>query len=94
MGLEVSVNMKDKIVIITGANSGIGKAATIKFASEGYTVIMACRNLEKSKKVQQGIIELTENNHVYLLELDISSFKSIEDFCVEFKKHYEKKLIY
>lgn len=84
------VNMKDKIVIITGANSGIGKAATIKFAREGYKVIMACRNLEKSKKVQQEIMELTENNHIDLLELDISSFKSIQCFCSEFKNQYQK----
>ena len=28
--------MKDKIVIITGANSGIGKAAALKFATEEY----------------------------------------------------------
>jgi len=44
--------MKAKIVIITGANSGIGKAATLKFATEGYHVIMACRNLQISRPVQ------------------------------------------
>ena len=43
--------MGEKIVIITGANSGIGKAATLKFATEGYRVIMACRNVEISKAV-------------------------------------------
>ena len=82
--------MNDKIVIITGANSGIGRAAAIRFAEEGYKVIMACRNLEKSKKVQQEINELTKSNCVDLLKLDVSSFKSIEDFCAEFKKRYKK----
>lgn len=43
--------MKDKIVTITGANSGIGKAAALKFATEGYCVIMACRNMEVSTSV-------------------------------------------
>ncbi len=37
-----------KSVIINGANSGIGKAAAIKFAAEGFHVILACRNFEKS----------------------------------------------
>ena len=50
-----ALGMEDKIVIITGANSGIGKAATLKFATEGYHVIMACRNLKISKVVQNEI---------------------------------------
>ncbi len=82
--------MNGKIVIVTGANSGIGRAAAIRFAEEGYKVIMACRCLEKSKKVQQEIIELTKNKDIDLLKLDISSFKSIEDFCSEFKGKYKR----
>lgn len=82
--------MHDKIVIITGANSGIGRAAAIRFAEEGYKVIMACRNLEKSKKVQQEIIKQTKNKSVDLLKLDVSSFRSIKGFSSEFKERYQK----
>jgi len=84
------VRMKDKIVVITGANSGIGKAAAIKFASEGYTVIMACRNLERSKSAQQEIIEATKNPHIDLQQLDISSFQSIHQFSTVLKGKYPK----
>lgn len=80
----------EKIVLITGANSGIGRAAAIKFAQEGYTVIMGCRNLGKSKKVQDEIISLTNNDKVDLLELDISSFESIKKFCANFQRKYSK----
>ncbi|MGI6550412.1 MAG: SDR family NAD(P)-dependent oxidoreductase [Syntrophomonadales bacterium] len=82
--------MLGKTVIITGANSGIGKAAAIRFAREGYQVIIACRNLEKSKKAQQEIINLTDNRRVDLLRLDVSSFESIKYFCSEFKKGYQR----
>ncbi len=82
--------MNDKIVIITGANSGIGRAAAIKFGREGYKVVMACRNIEKSRKVQQELIKLTKNKEIDLLELDVASFKSIQDFCFEFKKRYKR----
>ena len=82
--------MLGKTVIITGANSGIGKAAAIRFAREGYQVIIACRNLEKSKKAQQEIINLTDNRRVDLLRLDVSFFESIKYFCSEFKKGYQR----
>lgn len=82
--------MNDKIVIITGANSGIGKAAAQKFAIEGYCVIMACRNMEISKAVQKEIIEVTNNTNVELMELDVSSFDSIRAFCLGFTVKYPR----
>lgn len=82
--------MNDKIVIITGANSGIGKAAALKFATEGYRVIMACRNMEISAAVQKEIIHTTKNNNIDLLKLDISSFDSIRTFCAAFKNTYPR----
>ncbi|HWL26561.1 MAG TPA: SDR family NAD(P)-dependent oxidoreductase [Ureibacillus sp.] len=82
--------MKDKIVIITGANSGIGKAAALKFATEGYCIIMACRNMETSTVVQRDIIEITKSTNVDLMELDVSSFNSIRSFCTAFKSKYPR----
>ena len=82
--------MKDKIVIITGANSGIGKAAALKFATEEYCVIMACRNMETSTAVQSDIIEITKNTNVDLMELDVSSFDSIRAFCTAFTSKYPR----
>jgi len=47
--------MKEKIVLITGANSGIGKETTRALAKKGATIIMACRNLEKAGPVCEMI---------------------------------------
>ncbi|NOY49283.1 MAG: SDR family oxidoreductase [Chlorobi bacterium] len=47
--------MKDKVVIITGASSGIGKALANKFASEGSKVIIGARNVESLRKVAKNI---------------------------------------
>ena len=82
--------MNAKTVIITGANSGIGKAATYRFAQEGYQVVMACRNIEKSNKVRDDISRLTKNTSIDLMELDTSSFDSIRVFVGAFIEKYPK----
>ncbi|MEX2602837.1 MAG: SDR family NAD(P)-dependent oxidoreductase [Gracilimonas sp.] len=80
----------NRFVIITGANSGIGKEAAIRFAMEGYSVIMGCRNLEKSKPVQDEIITISKNENIYLIEVDMASFSSIKIFCENVKTGFPK----
>lgn len=82
--------MKKQTVIITGANSGIGKSATRLFADAGFSVIMACRNIEKSEPVRKEIVEISGNPQVQLMPLDISSFHSIRSFCDRFDEKYDQ----
>ncbi|UVI28417.1 SDR family NAD(P)-dependent oxidoreductase [Paenibacillus spongiae] len=82
--------MKDKIVLITGANSGIGKAAALKFATEGYRVIMACRNMEISQAAHKEIIQASNNTNVHLMKVDVSSFDSIRTFCSEVEAQFPR----
>ena len=48
--------LKDKIIIITGASSGIGRAMAEVYAAEGAKVILAARNAEKLEEITEGII--------------------------------------
>jgi len=82
--------MKQKTVIITGANSGIGKAAAYKFAVEGHTVIMACRNLEKSRPVRDQVAAETGNERVHLEKVDMGSFDSIRNFCKTYRENHKE----
>lgn len=82
--------MSSRRIIITGANSGIGKAAAIKFASEGYEVIMACRDINRSKNDLDEVIRESGNPRVKLMSLDISSFESIKKFSNKFIEKYKR----
>ncbi|XP_018568422.1 retinol dehydrogenase 14 [Anoplophora glabripennis] len=73
--------MDGKVVIITGANGGIGKETATEIAKRGARVIMACRNLETGKQVRDEIAETTKNDNVILKKLDLSSQKSIREFA-------------
>lgn len=45
----------DKVVIVTGASSGIGRATALLFAEEGATVVLASRSVERLEKAADEI---------------------------------------
>ena len=67
--------MKNKVVIITGASSGIGKALAYEFAKQGASICLAARNLEMLEKVQKDL----ENQGVKALSVQTDVTK--EDDC-------------
>jgi NAD(P)-dependent dehydrogenase (short-subunit alcohol dehydrogenase family) len=81
-------DLKDKIIIITGANSGIGKAAASQLAKLGATVVMACRSLERSAQALVDVQRESKSPQVYLMQVDMSSQKSIRQFVREFLERY------
>lgn len=67
--------MNPKTVIITGANSGIGKAAATALAAEGHRIILACRDRKKAGKVQADI-----QGETFAYQLNLASRSSIHAF--------------
>ncbi len=83
------MSIDGKIIMITGANSGIGKATAIGLASMGATIIMVCRDKTRGENAQKEIIEKTGNHKVDLLLCNLASFQSIRNLISEFKKKYQ-----
>lgn len=81
---------KNSVVIVTGANSGMGKATSVELAKTGATVIMLCRNKSKGEEAVREVRDLTGNSSVELMVCNLGSLKSIEDFCTQFKKKYQR----
>jgi NAD(P)-dependent dehydrogenase (short-subunit alcohol dehydrogenase family) len=75
-----------RVVLITGANSGIGYETTLALAKKGATVIMACRNIEKGKEAQAQILKQAPNADLTVMMLDLADLTSVDDFVQNVKK--------
>jgi NAD(P)-dependent dehydrogenase (short-subunit alcohol dehydrogenase family) len=84
------MGMHEKTVIITGANSGIGRETTRALAQQGASIVMACRNLAKSMPVCETIKQETGNPNLRVMHLDLASQASIRDFARQFNAGYER----
>ncbi|XP_073880892.1 retinol dehydrogenase 13 isoform X5 [Macaca fascicularis] len=72
-----------KTVIVTGANTGIGKQTALELAKRGGNIILACRDMEKCEAAAKDIRGETLNHHVNARHLDLASLKSIREFAVK-----------
>jgi NAD(P)-dependent dehydrogenase (short-subunit alcohol dehydrogenase family) len=84
------VNMTDKTCLVTGGNSGIGKAIALGLAKMGATVVVVSRNKEKGQTAVSDVIMKGGNKNVELIQADMSSQNSIHQLADEFKSRHER----
>jgi NAD(P)-dependent dehydrogenase (short-subunit alcohol dehydrogenase family) len=80
--------MKNKIVLVSGANSGIGKSTALALAKQGAQVILQCRSEERGEAARKEIIEASGNDNIDLMLCDLASHDSIRQFAKEFRDAY------
>jgi len=73
-----------KVVIITGANTGIGKETAIDLARRGGKVYLACRDKKRGEDALNEIKRKSKSDEIYLLQLDLASMESIRGFSKKF----------
>ncbi|XP_046582768.1 retinol dehydrogenase 11-like [Haliotis rubra] len=76
--------MEGKTVIITGANTGLGKATAIELAKRKARVILGIRDKNKGEAVARSIKKKTGNQNVFAEVLDLANLRSIQDFVYRF----------
>jgi len=74
--------------MITGANSGIGKATAIGLAKRGASLVLVCRDQTRAENAIAEIKEKTGNDSIDLILADLSSQKQIYQLVSKFKKRY------
>lgn len=74
----------DKVVVITGAGSGIGAASAQRFAAEGASVVLVGRTEEKLQKVQEA---LPAGKHL-VVPCDVSDAEQVRQLSEKVNQHY------
>lgn len=80
--------MQGKLVIVTGANSGMGLATTIELAKRGAKVVMACRSESRGRAALAEAARQSGSGELELMLCDLGSLASIRSFASELlEKH-------
>ena len=74
--------MHGKVVVITGANSGIGKETAVAVAGMGATTVLACRNPAKAEAAAAEVRASTGSDDVHISDLDLADLASVRR-CAE-----------
>ncbi|HEX2391891.1 MAG TPA: SDR family oxidoreductase [Solirubrobacterales bacterium] len=78
---SLAAAVRGKVVLITGASSGIGKATAVKVADAGATVLLVARSLDKLEETKEEILAAGGTAHIH--QCDMSDVQDIERMAEE-----------
>ncbi|MCB1170447.1 MAG: SDR family oxidoreductase [Leptospiraceae bacterium] len=82
-------HIEGRLCLVTGATSGIGKAAAIALLELGAQVVITARDIARGQAAQREIQMKSGRSRVELYELDLASQASIKKFVKDFKKRHK-----
>lgn len=78
-----------KVAFITGSTRGIGKATALKFANNGYTVVLnGTKETKESTNLIRKIKKISPQSSIFYF--DVSNGKQVEDSCQKIIRKYKK----
>lgn len=81
------MRLKDKVAIITGSGSGLGRAGALKFAEEGAKVVIADYDQELGQKVADKINE--KGQDAIFIKVDVSDYNQVEEMVDKTVQKYD-----
>ncbi|WP_147534380.1 oxidoreductase [Bacillus marasmi] len=83
------MDISEKIVVITGANSGLGLETAKYFVSTGNVVVMAVRDIKKGEAAKNELLQLFPQAKVDVIYLDLAKLTTVHHFADAFSKKYD-----
>lgn len=88
--LSVERALAGRLIVVTGASDGVGKAASRAFAQGGAEVVMIGRNEAKTVAAARAIMSETGSRTVYWQIADLSEQESVRELAARIRVTYEK----
>ncbi|KYM90378.1 WW domain-containing oxidoreductase [Atta colombica] len=82
-------DLRNKVALITGANTGIGFETARSLALHGCNVILACRDMKKANDAIRRIQQEKDIVNCIALEMDLSSLSSVREAAEQFKQRFK-----
>lgn len=83
-------DLKNKVILITGATDGIGRAAAMAFAKRGATLTIVGRNKKKTEQTVNELKASSGNGHIDFLLCDLSSIADVKRLAEAFKSNHAR----
>ncbi|XP_060050861.1 dehydrogenase/reductase SDR family member 12 isoform X3 [Erinaceus europaeus] len=90
---DLEVQVPGRAFLVTGGNSGIGKATATEIAKRGGTVHLVCRDQERAEGAKAEIIRESGNQNIFLHIVDLSDPKKIWKFAEDFKQEHKLNVL-
>ena len=71
------------LYVVTGATGAMGKVISKRIASQGKSLVLACRDVEKGEKLARELRSSTMCKDIIVMHLDLSSFARVKAFVAE-----------
>lgn len=72
------MDIKGKVIIVTGASSGIGEATARQFGREGAKLVLAARRVDKLESLAQEILATGSGAETFVVQADLSKLEDIQ----------------
>lgn len=81
------MNLKNKVVLVTGSSSGIGEATATAFAHEGAKVLVHYRNNKKG--AEKTLVEVGKYSSGKIYQADLSELSQVRNLFKKIRKDYQ-----
>ncbi len=82
------MDIKDKVVIVTGASSGIGEATARAFGREGAKVVLAARRVDKLQTLAEEVNAMGSGAETLVVQADLSKLEDIQSLVMQTLEKY------